>query len=488
MTDLASLLANSGQTNADFNFGKINDAYRLNDEYQAKVRQRDQFKNGVPTDANGNIDYNAIQKSLIQNGDVANAASLIGATAGAQDRASLANIDAPQARPTAQPAVVSPPSANRTATASVAPPLNKGGAQAATQPGPVSTGNDSIVGIVSAGGIPDELAGPIIQQVSAMSRLDPNAPIKDPAVLKRVSEVTQAAIARSRPPQAQPAPVQAAPAQEAPLAPQDDQILKRLTFLAASPDKSTAAAAKVRLEAYLESKKLTTEQKNAAASGMPMKDYLDRGDAATTERDILTKSILPRLDKSQETASAARDEINALHQARAQLDMPGGIVAGKFANEALTMKKIGSFFNLPDAAVANTESFKAAIGSRVLALVKGLGAGAGISNADRDFAAAMAGGNITLDEKSIRRILDIGEQAARVRIAQHGKTVENAVSTTESLKPYKSNYLVEAPGAYRKPEIPQAPASGSIQDGTTAFNKTTGERIKFQGGKWVPFT
>lgn len=470
MSDIDSIIATGARTNADFNLGSINNAYWAGKDQEFRTRQRDQFKNGVPTDANGNIDYNAIQRSLIQNGDVGNAIGMIGATAGANDRAMLAGIDNPPAA-SPRPQIVSPPSANRTADSAVAPPLNRGGAQAsANGAGPVSTGENSIVGIVG-NGVPDELAGPIIQQVSAMTKLDPNAPITDPALMQRVTQVTQAAIARSRGGQPAPQPVQQPQpiAQEAPppapLAPQDDQILKRLTFLAASPNKETAAAAKVRLEAYLESKKLTPDQKNAAASGMSLKDYLDRNDTNVTERDILTKAILPRLEKSQEAASAARDEINALHQARAQLDMPGGIVAGKFADEKLMMKKVGNFFGMTNDQVANTESFKAAIGSRVLALVKGLGAGAGISNADRDFASAMAGGNITLDEKSIRRILEIGEKAARIKLAQHRATVEKNMAA-EALRPYRKSFEVDEPGPYQKPAtLPSLEPGKTIMDG-----------------------
>jgi len=52
---------------------------------------------------------------------------------------------------------------------------------------------------------------------------------------------------------------------------------------------------------------------------MPMKDFLDRADTANTDRAVLTNSILPKLDKSQETATAARDEIMAIHRSREQL-------------------------------------------------------------------------------------------------------------------------------------------------------------------------
>jgi hypothetical protein len=47
----------------------------------------------------------------------------------------------------------------------------------------------------------------------------------------------------------------------------------------------------------------------------------------------------------------------------------------------------------------------------VVNIVKAFGSGSGISNADREYAEKMAGGQIKLDEASIKRILDIGERA-----------------------------------------------------------------------------
>jgi hypothetical protein len=109
---------------------------------------------------------------------------------------------------------------------------------------------------------------------------------------------------------------------------QADAELARLRFLAGSTDKGTAEAARAELKIRLEGQQPTTAMKEAAAMGIPLKESLDRTDENTTQRDILTKSILPRIDKSQETATAARDDIDAIHRARSELDRPGGIING----------------------------------------------------------------------------------------------------------------------------------------------------------------
>lgn len=486
MADIDQIIASGAKTNADFGgIAGIADSYWKGLDQNFKQRNRDAFKDGVPM-KDGQVDIQEVMKTLFKNGDVGNAVGLIGASNGMQDRALLAGIDRPPQETPSAPSA--PPSPSRNSGVPVAPPMQRGpqSAPSAAIPNAPYKGSDapgSIVGLVSAAGVPDELAGPIIQQVSASTRTDPNAPL-NPDIAPRVQQVVTAAAQRMRSggqaaqPQQMP---QAAPSSSVQADTQNDPILKRLTVLAASPNKETAAAAQIRLKSYLEAKQPTTEQKNAAAAGMTTREYIDRNDAQTTERAVLTNSILPKLDKSQEQATAARDEIQAINRAREQLDAPGGIVSGRFANEAQMMNKIGTFFGLDKQQVANTETFSAAIGARVLSLVKGLGSGAGITDADREFAAAMAGGNIKLDEKSIRRILDLGEKAARVRIKQHNSLVGRTVKANDALSAYSDTYNVQEPSAYQR-------AAPSFQDGATATNKATGQRMIFKSGKWEPLS
>ena len=54
-------------------------------------------------------------------------------------------------------------------------------------------------------------------------------------------------------------------------------------------------------------------------------------------------------------------------------------------------------------------------------LIKQFGAGTGLSDADREYATKMAGGLITVDEKAIRKILDINDKAAQNVIRLHNK-------------------------------------------------------------------
>jgi hypothetical protein len=105
-------------------------------------------------------------------------------------------------------------------------------------------------------------------------------------------------------------------------------------------------------------------------------------------------------------------------------------------NQAL--KTAGIDFGFADDS-ANSQAYAAAMGQNTAKLIKQFGAGTGLSDADREYATKIAGGSIKLDEKAIRKVLEINDRAARNVINSHNKKVEG-IKTNIPLK-------VEAPGA-----------------------------------------
>jgi hypothetical protein len=87
-------------------------------------------------------------------------------------------------------------------------------------------------------------------------------------------------------------------------------------------------------------------------------------------------------------------------------------------NNALS--RAGLDFGYNDAA-KNTQAYAAAIGNNVGRIISLFGAGTGLSDADREFAKLIAGGNTQVTEAALRRILDINERAARGVIALHNE-------------------------------------------------------------------
>ena len=86
------------------------------------------------------------------------------------------------------------------------------------------------------------------------------------------------------------------------------------------------------------------------------------------------------------------------------------------------LKQAGIDFGYADAA-ANSQAYAAAMGANVGRIIKQFGAGTGLSDADRDYAAQMAGGKINLTEAALRKILDINDKAANRVIDLHNRNV-----------------------------------------------------------------
>lgn len=152
------------------------------------------------------------------------------------------------------------------------------------------------------------------------------------------------------------------------------------------------------------------------------------------------------LDKGLTDArQAAEINLPAIQTARSLLDS-GKVKTGLGANWALGFGRALSASGLSEGdGVAATQAFMAQAAKRVMGVVKMLGSGSGISDADREYAAKAVGGNITMDEKSIRRILDIDERAQRAYITYHNKNVDRARSIFQT-PDQEAFYRVEMPG------------------------------------------
>jgi hypothetical protein len=127
------------------------------------------------------------------------------------------------------------------------------------------------------------------------------------------------------------------------------------------------------------------------------------------------------------------------------------------------LKQAGVDFGYADAA-ANSQAYAAAMGANVGRIIKQFGAGTGLSDADREYAAQMAGGKISLTETALRRILDINDRAANRVIDLHNKNV-SGIKTNIPLTVEKPAFTPPPPsGASLIPgSTPAAPASNITQ-------------------------
>ena len=178
-----------------------------------------------------------------------------------------------------------------------------------------------------------------------------------------------------------------------------------------------------------------------------------------------------------EGAAAAEDAqalINTVTEGEKLLN--AGIKSGVFANFKLGMGKAlkGIGIDYGDTEIANTEAFAANMAQNVGRIIKQFGSGTGLSDADRQYAERMAGGQITLDENSIRKILAINKKQANWVIAKQ-RALASGVKTNLPLAP-----AVEPPA----PSETTMPSPTGLK-GKTIRDTVTGARYTSDGTKWV---
>ena len=142
-----------------------------------------------------------------------------------------------------------------------------------------------------------------------------------------------------------------------------------------------------------------------------------------TGDDVSEKLVAERLFADRDTAVAAQRALPAYDEAE-KLLKGGKVMTGTLAEGRLAIAKALAPFGVDQTTADNTEVLRAQLAAPVLSLVKQLGSGAGISNADRDFAERAAGGKITLNPQAILRLAEIGRRASNLAITNYKKRLD----------------------------------------------------------------
>ncbi len=191
----------------------------------------------------------------------------------------------------------------------------------------------------------------------------------------------------------------------------------------------------------------------------------------------IVKGVGERFNDSMDTAKASIPQIQGIHEARRALDE--GAITGLGADPKLFLAKAANLFGLDEKAAANTEVARSAIGNSVLAKAKTLGANP--SNTDRDYIEKVVGGQIGLEEGSIRRLLDMQEKWARQSIqranAEGAKLLKAQPKELDSIAPLLS---VTEPPSYEEflkanPRSAPAAAAPGAAPKIRTYNPATGK-------------
>ncbi|WKA31611.1 hypothetical protein [Bradyrhizobium roseum] len=173
------------------------------------------------------------------------------------------------------------------------------------------------------------------------------------------------------------------------------------------------------------------------------------------------KQIFDAFDERAKLAKSAATGLVALRDARAALDSAGGAITGAGADTKLLLSKAGAAFGITDPKAAeNTETFRAAIAPQVAAMLKSTVGTTNISNSDREFAEKAAGGSITLEAGSIKRLLNIMERAAVARLQEHQEQLDAVYPDPEKHKRERALFGVKVPDLAAPP-----PPAGATKTG-----------------------
>jgi hypothetical protein len=152
-----------------------------------------------------------------------------------------------------------------------------------------------------------------------------------------------------------------------------------------------------------------TAQIEGAKETAKLPAYRERAniDVGTTYQKELGKGEADIITKERGLVAGKRDALDALDQAQKLLDQ--GIFTGAYAN--LQMKGVKAIPGLDKTKAANTEAFRAYIGEVVVPRLKEFGGND--SNEELRYLQGIMGGDISMEEGAIRRILESAELKIR---------------------------------------------------------------------------
>jgi hypothetical protein len=154
------------------------------------------------------------------------------------------------------------------------------------------------------------------------------------------------------------------------------------------------------------------QQRTLRATGAPRTTI--NMPAAGAFSKTLGEQAATRLDDLRTKAESARSTLQTSEQLLPLLDDPN-FISGTLANARLAVAKAVGID------VSATEAYFAGIGQQVAERITAFGAGTGLSDADREFAKKIAGGEETLTVGAIRRIIRINNESARNVIGNYNE-------------------------------------------------------------------
>ncbi len=174
-----------------------------------------------------------------------------------------------------------------------------------------------------------------------------------------------------------------------------------------------------------------------------------------------SKNVYESVEKQADVARAAAAALPSFAEAKRLVDS-GSITLGAGADTRVALQKFGALFGMDATSASNAELFKSVVAPQVFALIKNLGAGSGISNNDLKFAEKAAGGDINLEPATLRRLMNLGERAARLGIERHQKMLDEVYPESDPQNRQVRSLFRVDPSAYTLPEVQAADPGATV--------------------------
>ena len=146
--------------------------------------------------------------------------------------------------------------------------------------------------------------------------------------------------------------------------------------------------------------------------------------------DSITQSLIDvEVGNFTDLSGKANDAVGALDVNNvSQQIFDEGVISGAFGNVKLQAYKAliaaGMATEEAEKIVANTETYLAHRGLAVANVIKAFGSGTGLSDADREYARQIVGGEITMDEGAMSNLLRIEREGYHTLIKNHNKVLD----------------------------------------------------------------
>ena len=149
-------------------------------------------------------------------------------------------------------------------------------------------------------------------------------------------------------------------------------------------------------------------------------------DLVDSDTKVLTDRITPIIN-AQPFVERMETLLNATGEEK--------IITGQLATPELFMKSVGAEFGFDFPDVSTTKEYLATSGRQVGEVIKLFGAGTGLSDADREFAQQIAGGNIKVPLDALKRIVQAAKESSQMQLDNYNSRIERTYNTESGMSP-----------------------------------------------------